>query len=413
MTRERINRPLLAFIVIGTLILMAIPQDYAVVPGSALYWAIWSPVLLSFFATHKIIRYLFNEGWALTLFVVFTSAWFLAQGDIAVVVQTFALVWVTAWIAADGRKLPVDWLIWGLLFLFVAATGMYLTGRNVWGLLPYQTVGFGGDWRVSIFPNIAWTFSFLLPAALILTMNRDTRRYHQLALLAVAYFILMAQGRSAILALVLYWLLKRKFRGVGERREEILFTPIVAVAVVIGAMLLAAPTLYLLQDIPFVSLFLRGQTGLTFEQVQAQLYRPWLWAQHFRLFIESPFLLGRGSFDFAALIGPDPNGQLASGSESYLTRLLATYGLFIFLYFAVFIGRYFRRAIRLDTWACAASAAIVFMMMTYGSAFHPSSPINALCLFILFHGSDGFLATKKVRVRRRLREQKQAEPHGA
>jgi len=407
--RAEINWPLLAFIALGTAVLLAIPQDYAVIPRSPLYWVIWMPALLSLFATRDIIRYLLNEGTALTVFGLLSSLWFFASGDYRIIIQTLPLIWMTAWIASAKGKIPVDWIVWGFWVLVALSVVMFHTGDNMWGYQPGQTVE--QRWRVSLFPRIADTFTFLLPVALILTRDKVTRRAHWITLWGVVYFLVLSQGRSGVLALALYLVIRFLLKGVRTQSRSLIAIPAAACIGILGAMALAAPVMYAFQDIPGASFFLRGETGLSLEEIKTQFYRPWLWSQHFSVFLDNP--LGAGNFDFSQLIGRDIAGGMSGGTESFPTRLLASYGIFSLLFFAVFLGQFVRRARRLDWWACAAYVAIIFMMMTYGSVFHPSSPINALCLFILFHGSDGFLATKKVRARRRLRELRQAEPQGA
>lgn len=409
MDRAEINRPLLAFIALGTAVLLTIPQDYAVIPRSPLYWAIWTPALLSLFATREIVRYLLNEGIALTVFGLLSSAWFLVSGDYRIIVQTLPLIWMTAWIASAKGKIPVDWIIRGFWALVALSVVMFHTGDNMWGYLPGQTVE--QRWRVSLFPRISDTFTFLLPVALILTRDKVTRRAHWLTLWGVVYFLVLSQGRSGILALALYLIIRWLLKGVRTKRRLLMAIPIAACVGILGGMALAAPVMYAFQELPGASFFLRGQTGLSLDEIRAQFYRPWLWSQHFSVFLDNP--LGAGNLNFAGIIGDDIAGQASGGTESFPTRLLASYGIFSLLFFSVFWYRLALRANRFDWWACAAYAAIIFMMMTYGSAFHPSSPINALCLLILFHGSEGFLATKKVRVRRRLRELRKAEPQGA
>lgn len=413
MGREEINWPLLAFIGAGVLVLLTIPQDYAVIPRSPLYWAIWAPALLSLFSTKAIIRYLLNEGIALAVFGLLSSLLFFASGDYRIIIQTMPLIWMTAWIASAKGKIPVDWIIWVFWALAALSVVMFHTGDNMWGYLPAQTVE--QRWRVSLFPRIADTFTFLLPVALILTRDKVTRRAHWITLWGVVYFLVLSQGRSGILALALYLIIRWLLKSVRTQSRGLMAIPAAACVGILGAMVLAAPVMYAFQDLPAASFFLRGETGLSLDEIRAQFYRPWLWSQHFSVFLDNP--LGAGNFDFARLIGRDIAGGMSGGTESFPTRLLASYGIFSLLFFTIFLGQFVRRARRLDWWACAAYVAIIFMMMTYGSAFHPSSPINALCLFILFHGSDGFLATHRVRERRRLAEQRrlqeEPEPQGA
>jgi hypothetical protein len=384
---QRVNWPLWAFIVSGVTVLLAVPQDYAVEPGSIPYWATWLPALFSVFAAHKVVLFLCREGKLLAAFGAIAAGWLVLHGDIRGAMQVAVLVWVTAWIATPNGAIPIKWIASLVMILLAAAIAMTATGHNFWGVLPGQT--WAQRWRVSLFPSIASTACFALIAVLILCKDADTARRYRWALGVSVYFMILSQSRSVVIAAGLFaatWFVCRRLPMPYGIKASL---PIASVLAVVFGLSLVGPAVFVLQEYDvFSQMFLRGRSGLSLAEVNAQIYRPWLWQQHFTAFLSSPYLMGLGSREL--LSGADITGFASTGSESYLTRLLASYGLPVFLFLGFLAQMYRRSVVRGDYWAYGVVAATLFMMFNYGSVFHASSPINALFLYAFFNGIRGF-----------------------
>ncbi len=108
-----------------------------------------------------------------------------------------------------------------------------------------------------------------------------------------------------------------------------------------------------------------------------------------RLFWESPYLMGQGrNLAESASTSLINAGHARSDSVSFVTRLLATYGLAAFGLIVFVMERCIYHARRDDIWGAAMVAMILFLMMSWGSLFHPTNGIYALAFLILGKGSQ-------------------------
>lgn len=389
------NLALLAFIGLSLSVSMATTQEETPEIGSPLYWAlVIGAALLPLLDVGAIYRTLFGRGLLLLGFALTAGSWHLLTGDLRVVLQLGLMVWVAAWLSSDNARLCVRDLLGVYLASVVVGVALWLlTDLNQWGLVPGTTAEHYGVWRVSYFSNIAMSAMLSLAVTMVLTRTMASARAHSLVLGLALYFLVFSFVRTALIALLLYVALRWWFARQDHPSPRSLFWT--ALLVGIGINLMIATTnvvLEHLQEFPVISrLFLRGETGLTPEEIREQAYRPWLWMQHLILFETSPFLMGLGVFEFsevqpeALLVGTTP-----AGNEALLTRLLATYGLPALLFVLYLISRLRESARQCDLWACACFPPIILLVMQWGNFFHPTDAIGAIFFLMIVHGSKAF-----------------------
>ena len=264
---------------------------------------------------------------------------------------------------------------------------------NPWGVLPGQTAPAYGPWRISVTPNIATSGIISLLLFLIIIRRIRLKPLNLGALFAALYFAVLSFVRATLIGLAVFIATQSVLKAIPDNakvRVAAAFAMTTGFVVISGS---APYALYYLQDFgPISRLFLRGQADLSLYDIYRQAYRPWLWSQHFRLFWESGYLMGHGT-DLAKTVADNilNAGQIRSDSVSLPTRLLATYGLPT-IGFVYFLGeRCYAHAKNNDIWAVSMLAVIVWLMMTWGSLFHPTNALFVLALLIIGKGQSAFL----------------------
>ena len=394
--QARRNIALLLFVALSLLVsMLSITQEKTPEVGSISYWLLIVPaVLLPFANLPGIVKALLGRARLVLVFGITAGAWQLMHDDLRALQQLVLIVWVMGWLCTAGARLAVHDLVRIYLALVLIGTSIWLlTDINKWGILPGTTTYDGLDWRISFFPNIA--MSGLLSLILVFALTRTialARRYKVVLALAL-YFLIFSFVRSAIIAFGLY-IFMRWWLAIKPRSSRATFWMALLLGVAINlAIAVSTPIFNQLQQIEIISrLFLRSETGLSQEEIYVQLYRPWVWMQHLKLFWSSPSLMGLGAFDFNEMQFEELNaGTTPTGNEALLTRLLATYGLPASAVLLFFITR-LRAAVRdHDDWACACFPPIVLLMMQWGNIFHPSDAIGAILTLIAINGHRAFV----------------------
>lgn len=387
------NAAFTLFIVLALCVSMSISQYDGVEPGSLTYWMLILPaVVLPASGLKHLPRTLVGPGFPLLALLLTAGLWHLGSGDRAAVLQLGLLVWVTAWVSSDATCLNVRHLV--QIYLALVLIGILVsatTDLNGWGLIPGRTIETEGLWRVSFFPNIAYTGMLSLATIMVLTRNGLLASRYRFALLLAGYFLLFSFVRTALIAIIMYALLRWWF----DRRPSParLYWGALSVGFGINLAVLASPPIFhYLQEVDLISrLFLRGESQLTTEEIYQQLFRPWLWLEHFRQFWESPMLMGWGAFEFedlkrVALI----EGQEQGDTVSLLTRLLAAYGLPGLLFTIYLVSRLRAMANACDTWGAACFASVIFLTLQWGSVFHPTDGLFALFVLMAVRGQAAF-----------------------
>jgi hypothetical protein len=384
------NAWLLLFVFNSIVIQMVLGQDSVIVRFSSIYWALVLPaMMIPRQSLGQMVRVLRGPGIALLAFLVCAGTFHLARGDVQTVAQLFLLVWMIAWCACESVRITTaDFVKVFVGSIVLGALVALFTDLNPWGLFPRQTTAAYGAWRVSFFPHVANSAILSLIAFMFLTRNASIARHYKAVLALCIYFILFGFVRTVLVASVLYLSLRIIYAMTRTVTPRFLFGSSLIIAIgAIACELSIGPVLEMLQGYPLASrLFLRGETGLDPSAIYEQLYRPWLWKEHFSIFASSPHFMGLGTFRLLDHVSYNlVPGLDASGSESFPTRLLAVYGLPTLFLAAYLLAQLWRRARANDAWACACFPAIFFMMMNWGSVFHPTNVMFVL-FFLLLKG---------------------------
>jgi hypothetical protein len=373
---------------------MSISQEEVPVPGSLTYWSLILPAaLLPVFDIRSIVEVLVGRARILVLMLILGGGWHLVMGDERASLQLALLVLVLAWAGSDAARLRVSDLLWLYVALVLVGIVLFIVSDlNKWGPLPGLTVAEYGIWRVSFFPNIAYTAFLSLAVVFLLTKDMETARRFRAVLAIALFYVIFSFVRTALIALVLYGLLRWMYSR--ALRPGQLFWSSLASAVLINVAIAGSVAVIdALQHIPLISrLFLRGETNLDEQEIFVQLYRPWVWWQHLQLFASSPWLMGWGVFDFNELKTEELVDAIDwSDTVSFPTRLLAAYGLAGSLFIVFLVQRLRASAASRDAWACACFPPVVLLMMQWGSVFHPSDALFVFFMMMIVSGSRAFV----------------------
>lgn len=389
---------MIGFVALSLLVTMSIEQLEILERGSFRYWLIVAPaVLLPLLDLRAIVATLFGQASWLVLFLVLAGGWHLFKGDTRAAVQLCLLVLGMAWISTPRALINVQDLTRLYFVLVLLGLVVSFLGLNRYGIFPGFSAAIYGTWRVSFFPNIAYTAALSLVIVLVLTRTRAGPGQHPIVFATACYFLAFSQVRAAFVAVLIYAVLYFYFcRDEVARPGRMFWTALIVALGAPVAVYCSAGVLHALQDNQAVSvLFLRGETGLSRDDILYQLYRPWLWSAHLQLFFASPAWMGWGSPQYYQSVLDAAGPPLAtSGSESLPTRLLASYGVSGAL-FLLYLIRLLRESARADDrWACACFPAVFFLLMNWGSLFHPTDGMFVLLLLILTRGSSGFVTSR-------------------
>lgn len=394
----RRSRAILVYVCLSLLMGMLVQQTIGIERGSWQYLVyVAAAVALPLLSLPAIVRSLFGQGWLLLLFLLWAGAWHFWVGDGRAVGQLLLFVFVMSWVSIDRAMLDTRDLVRLYIVLILIGMGvLWFTTLNPYSLIPGRALPDYGIWRVSFFPNIAYSGILSLGMLLILTRDAKSARAYSVVILVATYFLVFSFVRAALFSVLIYIVLRWWFNRWQLPQPKRMFW--IALCVSLGFVALtafSAKLLYLTQNFPWIStLMLRGQMDLTVDQIAYQLYRPWLWDQQLNLFLSSPWLMGWGSIDFYQLVAKtieNPDAIIISaGSEALPTRLLVVYGLPGLLFSIYLFARLRKLALADDRWACACFPALFSLTMSWGSVFHPSDAIFVILLLIMTRGSEGF-----------------------
>lgn len=438
---------ILLFVAISLAMALVIGQEQIILKGDPWYWALVMPAIL--FPTLRLRQTLenlvFGTARPLLMFGMLACGWFVIRHDFGAVFPALLFVWVAGWATRTEVRLHRGHLLALTLGFYCVACVLYLVqpdlrgtawlnvrveapraafvaednrasiapvvrpqsapialpvqqrdglNLNAWGILPGQTAPAFQPWRVSATPNIATSGVFSLFILIIVFSQMEFRILSTVTLISTSYFVVLSFVRAVFAGLGLFFVslsLMKALPNVAWLRVAVAF---VLTAGIILFVAFSPVVLFWLQDSEVMSrLFLRGQTNMSIADIARQEYRPWLWGEHLKLFWSSPFLMGLGSELSATANSHIINeGQARSDSVSLLTRLLATYGMATVGIFWFFCECCYRHAKNNDTWAVAALVVMTFLMMVWGSVFHPTNGIFVLSFLIIARGRAAFAA---------------------
>jgi hypothetical protein len=292
------------------------------------------------------------------------------RGDMATIATT--VLFCSAVIVVFALELtPSTDLLNSLFLLSIVVNGvLFLIGMSIYAIIP----GYSKDgelwWRVSLFPQVATSAYFCLVIFFVNVADRGAR-LRRLCIVLSTYFLLFSGIRSALIAAFLaggYVMLVRtgRLRRAGARILYLASTVVVFVtSLFMTQLLLLVPAF----GNPTLNMYLfRTSGGFESEAEAAKaIFRTWLWSEHLRIAAQNP-LFGIGTFDFFAVSSFDPMfADMSSGSEAYLTGLLARVGLPVILFVAAFVAA-IMRGIRVDDETVPVVGLFLFLaMLAYGS----------------------------------------------
>lgn len=426
---------IILFVSLSLFLSLFIGQEQIVAKGSLLYWALVIPAIIlpAVRLRQTLSCLLLGSLRPIAAMGIFACIWLIYKEDYSVLPALFLIVWVAGWAARDEAVLSSRVLISVFLVFYSlgilkfysqppysdfpwllseyvdtpAATagvgepsesgGIVLPDQqrnglhiNPWGILPHETAPAYGVWRVSVTPNIVTSGILSLILVLAIFCKYRFSYLRALALVLALYFTTFSFVRSANIGLVIFLLSMISFVFVSRFNLGVrVFSGYFIALFAIVSMWVAPHIVFHLQNYELVSrLLLRGQSELTMDDIYRQVYRSWLWSQHFQLFLSSDFLMGRGSDIFVSALDSTINlGHQRSDSVSFPTRLLATYGLPAIGFLWFICERCYYHARANDVWAVSVISVLFWLMMTWGSVFHPSNAIFVLAIMFINKGS--------------------------
>lgn len=392
---NRDNRQLLIFLFISLFVLMLVRQDEVVERLSFKYLLIMLPAVLLPLTRIPAISYnLFFRTLPLLLMLLITFIWGMVHNDLHSVFRLSLFLLILSWLEANSLVLRVKTLAHiYIFFVIVAAFVNVFTDLNPWGIVPMMTAPEYGIWRVSFFPNIANTGFLSLFIFMVCTRDKQTFLDNKLVVALALYFIIFSFVRSAVISLMVYLILHFIFSRIKNAKTLFILSILAALAlnIIVGY---ASVIIELIQSAPLVNrFFLRGEHALSHHDIYVQMYRPWVWKNQWNIFINSPYLMGEGIYNFNDYIGASIRGKNfeETDSVSLYLGLLASYGLPALLFYYYLIKKNILNALQLDGWACAIFPIIIFIGMQWGSIFHPACATFIIFFMILLKGKNAFV----------------------
>ena len=306
------------------------------------------------------------------LFLLIVVAVSLQRGDRQTIASLGLLIITIIGILEIRPAISIS-LINTLFFLSIPINSLlYYFDYSIYTFIP--GIGQHPDfwWRISLFPSAAEGGLFAMVVFLAnLALRGQKGRLG--VLLVAAYFVVFAGNRTAIFAAVIggIFIALRNNGRLTTSKSRAWFAIAAATA-----FLFSIFSSNLLLILPFADnsvlrlLIFREEAVGSFDvgdQVGTAAIRQWIFQQHWAAFRQSP-LTGIGTFDFRMLTsGYGVLDDSVTGSEAFVTALLARVGLIsLFFFGAIFLFRHTSEPRESDLSLCA-KLALLIGMITYGS----------------------------------------------
>lgn len=389
------KKSFITFILISLLVLLFIRQDEMVSVGSIKYWLIiLPPLLLALVNFQSIILNICTKTLPILLMVILSCAWYIFLGQNQGLNRLVLFLLMFALLQLDDAKIKVKALSYIYVIAILFSILIYFNmDINKWGLIPGTTTNGLSVWRVSFFPNIANSAFYSLFMFIVYTKDKETFLENKGMACLSLYFTLFSFVRCALVSLVLYLFLYAFFKKIKSSKALFLYSILAAILVNI-IIVFSSDIIYAMQSLPYIDrILLRGEQTLSEQAIYVQMYRPWVWNEQWNIFVNSPWFMGEGVYDFNALKTSHIRGidYEESDSVSLLLGMLAAYGLLVIFFFYFILKKNFHNAMALDKWACAIFPVIIFIGMQWGVIFHPATPMFLMYFLILFQGKKAFI----------------------
>ncbi len=225
-------------------------------------------------------------------------------------------------------------------------------------------------WRISLFPLVTESGFFALLVIItnyFLNPNRSRYLFYALGL----YFLIFSGSRTSLVIFsffIVFIVISHFFMF----RERTLYKLLNLLMISVFILLLSFKSLLLLikdTRIGFLNEYIfRTEEGLQEEtKLQDVATRSWLWEQHLRIYAKSP-IFGVGTYDFNSYKDKVTKSyQNSSGSESFITSLLARVGLLALLVVGLLYTIQKQAMKNRNQFVYVLSLFIFMTMISYGS----------------------------------------------
>lgn len=325
----------------------------------------------------------------LLLYLGIVSAVSLFRLDYATIYNTAIFTLPIIIVINSGAVLTPGFINRLFLLSILGSIVTYYAGNNVYGFLPGQASGSAAQglaYRVSLFPALPESAFFcVLLFVLNLLYNRSRSRYAYCA--AALYFLLFSANRTALISLLFIVSFLGVTRWIEFRPRR--FYKVMIAAILVSLLLLVNVNLIMeevaisLQNPVLNNYVFRSESGITGEDIGETAYRGWLWAQHYRIFLQHP-IIGTGTFDFERVMDEAPPilQVETTGSESFLTGLIARIGLLV-IPLLVFFWRLCSQAMSMrNRYLYSICITLLVFSLAYGSFLVPYN-----CMFLITFGT--------------------------
>lgn len=306
--------------------------------GSLLYLFIVAPILLFSFLsfihyTVMLPKKIGREQLPLLFFGAFASFFALVKGDFIGSVSIFLFTVVLFSILHARLRYSLVLLNFLYVFSVLLSIPLFHFGMNSYGYIP----GMAGshnldvlDGRISIFPGVASSLqvSFFI---IVINLFFGGKNSKWVMVLLASYFLFFGVSR-VLSVLVLFLLILYASTYFFKFRNGVFFKftiPLLFVFMIVLFSLFLRDIVTYLTTFDFVRLALfRGYAN--FDDITQDVARFDIWNLHLSVFLSNPF--GISSSQILAYSQLTYGGI---GSESFITRIFANYGLpsFLFIYF--------------------------------------------------------------------------------
>lgn len=278
----------------------------------------------------------------------------------------------------------------------VITSVMFYFELSIYTFIPGIGSSYDLWWRISPYPSVA-EGALLSMFVLMINILLIGHPFRKTMICISLYFVIFSGSRTAISATAitfLYIFLRR--RGLLDHRG-VRVSFIVLTLTLFVSLIYASQIIYLLPfaDNPVLrTLILRDEAVSGFDfggQVGTAAIREWVFNQHIAAFWEKPFI-GIGTFDLRMLnTGYGALDNSVTGSEAFVTGMLARIGLVSTLLFvAVFLVRQPLRGTAQEL-STATRIALIVAMVTYGSFVNVYDVVFVLMIIAIAGGIESSL----------------------
>lgn len=297
------------------------------------------------------------------------------------------------------NNLTINIKLINTLFILTIIFGIYSyhASINPYGYLPLQGEHSYYFYRISLFPKAVVGSAFFAFFVAMINYFFNKGRSRWLFFMVGLYFTVLSANRTVLVCLFFvfcFMLLTKLF----SFRKSLLYCIFIPVVICILAIALYSPSVFLrfsdLQMNQLNYIVYHNISGIQSEEYLDKINRrPLIWGLHYQLFMEAPWF-GKGSYKLG-------ESYSFSGSESFLTGLLARVGLMVTPFMLFFLGLVRRSMISQNRFLYGLLFCIFVIMLSYGSFMVPYSFLFLLMFGLINMNSSNAVADNSKHVPKR------------